>query len=67
MWVIVRHPGSGHVAVDPGAAGDRGLGEIVSGAEWFHGVGYETSLQYSCLHPGEGLAIDPGAVKTPAP
>lgn len=67
MWVIVRHPGSGHVAVDPGAAGDRGLGEIVSGEEWFDGVGYETSLQYSCLHPGEGLAIDPGAVKTPAP
>ena len=67
MWVIVRHPGSGHVAVDPEAAGDRGLGEIVSGAEWFEGVGYETSLQYSCLHPGEGLAIDPEAVRTPAP
>lgn len=67
MWVIVHHPGSGHVAVDPAASGDRGLGEIVSGAEWFDGLGYETSLQYSCLHPDKGHAIDPEAVRTPDP
>ncbi len=66
MWVAVKHPGElGYIAVDP-AAGDGGLGEIVHGAEYFEGIGYETSGQYSCLHPDRGLSIDPGTVGVPA-
>jgi len=69
MWAVVRHPGDeGYAAVKMTAAGDRGgLGEIVCDAEHFEGIAYETSIQYSCLHPDLGLGIDPGAVKTPAP
>ncbi|HPE64039.1 MAG TPA: hypothetical protein PLQ49_08035, partial [Methanothrix sp.] len=55
----------GYIAVDP-SAGDGGLGEIVHGAEYFEGIGYETSGQYSCLHPDRGLSIDPGTVGVPA-
>jgi len=68
MWVVVSPPGEGYLAVRPKAAGDGGgLGEIVSDAERFNGIAYETSLQYSCLHPDRGLSIDPGMVRTPAP
>jgi hypothetical protein len=69
MWVVVRHPDDeGYVAVKMAAAGDRrGLGEIVCDAERFEGIAYETSIQYSCLHPDRGLGIDPGSVRTPAP
>jgi hypothetical protein len=68
MWVLVSHPGEGHVAVRPEASGDGGgIGEIVSDAERFNGIAYDTSLQYSCLHPDRGLAIDPGMVRTQAP
>lgn len=68
MWVVVSHPGEGHLAVRPAASGDGGgLGEIVTEAERFDGVAYETSLQYSCLHPDRGLAIDPGMIRTPGP
>lgn len=69
MWVVVKHPGDeGYVAVKTAAAGDRGgLGEIVCYAERFEGIAYETSLQYSCLHPDRGLGIDPGRVRTQAP
>jgi hypothetical protein len=68
MWVVVSHPGEGHVAVRPAAAGDGGgIGEIVSDAERFTGIAYETSAQYSCLHPDRGLSIDPGMVRTQAP
>jgi hypothetical protein len=68
MWVVVSHPGEGHLAVKPTAAGDGGgLGVIVTDAERFNGVAYETSLQYSCLHPDRGLAIDPGMIRAPAP
>ena len=67
MWVAVRHPGGGgHLAVAPAAFGDGGLGEIVSGADHLRGIAYDTSLQFSCLHPDKGLSIDPGAVRTPA-
>ncbi|HII07255.1 MAG TPA: hypothetical protein HA349_08075 [Methanotrichaceae archaeon] len=68
MWVVVRHPGEeGHIAVKTAVDGDhRGLGEIVCSAERFEGIAYETCLQYSCLHPENGLSIDPGAVRTPA-
>lgn len=67
MWVVVSHPGEGYVAVDPAAGDGGGLGEIVSGAGYFEGVAYETSIQYSCLHPDRGLFIDPEAVGTGAP
>jgi hypothetical protein len=68
MWVVVSHPGEGHLAVRPTASGDGGgIGEIVSDAERFGGIAYETCLQYSCLHPDRGLSIDPGMVRTPAP
>lgn len=68
MWVVVSHPDEGHLAVGPATAGDgSGLGEIVSDAEYFDGVAYETSLQYTCLHPDRGLAIDPGMIRVPAP
>ncbi|MDF0590695.1 hypothetical protein [Candidatus Methanocrinis natronophilus] len=67
MWVAVRHPGGGgHLAVAPSSCGDGGLGEIVSGAEYLRGIAYETSLQFSCLHPDKGLSIDPETVRTPA-
>lgn len=65
MWVVVSHPGEGHLAVKPATGDGGGLGEIVSDAERFDGVAYETSLQYSCLHPDLGLAIDPGMIRTP--
>ena len=65
MWVAVKHPGDlGYIAVDPGA-GDGGLGGIVFGAEYFEGVGYETSAQYSCLHPEKGLLLDPDTIRSP--
>ncbi|MDD2637484.1 MAG: hypothetical protein WCY97_05975 [Methanothrix sp.] len=68
MWVVLSHPGGGYVAVRLAAAGDGGgLGEIVSDVERFDGIAYDTSLQYSCLHPDRGLSIDPGMVRTPAP
>lgn len=68
MWVVVRHPSEeSHIAVKTAVDGDhRGLGEIVCSAERFKGITYETSFQYSCLHPEKGLSIDPGAVRTPA-
>jgi len=66
MWVAVTHPGGAYLAVDP-AAGDGGLGEIVCGSEYFQGIGYQTSAQYSCLHPDRGLSIDPETVRAPAP
>lgn len=66
MWVAVRHPGGGgHLAVAPAASGEGGLGEIVSGSEYLRGIAYETSLQFSCLHPDKGLSIDPEAVRPP--
>ncbi len=69
MWVVLRHPGDeGYVAVKTTAVRDRrGLGEIVSGDEYLEGIAYDTSLQYSCLHPDRGLMLDPGSVRTPAP
>ncbi len=68
MWVVVSHPeGGGYVAVDPATGDGGGLGEIVSGAGYFEGVAYETSIQYSCLHPDRGLFIDPVAVGTGEP
>ena len=70
MWVVVvSHPvDKGYVAVKPVAAVDGGgIGEIISDAERFDGIAYETSLQYSCLHPDRGLSIDPGMVRTPDP
>jgi len=68
MWVVLSQPGEGYVAVRPAAAGDGGgLGVIVSDVERFDGIAYDTSLQYSCLHPDRGLSIDPGMVRTPAP
>jgi hypothetical protein len=69
MWVVVRHPGDeGYVAVVTAAAKDhRGLGEIVCDPERFEGIAYETSIQYTCLHPDRGLGIDPGEVRIPAP
>ena len=67
MWVLVSHPGEGYLAVKPTTEDGVGLGEIVNDAEYFDGVAYETSLQYSCLHPDRGLAIDPGMIRTPIP
>lgn len=64
MWVAVRDPEGGYVAVDPAAGGHRGLGEVVFADDRFYGIGYDTSLQFSCLCPDRGLSIDPGSVRT---
>lgn len=61
MWVVVRYPyeGKSYVAVE--ATNTNGnsdlvhLGKVTWDDEYYYGIMYNASLQYSWLHPEEGM------------
>ncbi len=61
LWVVVRYPyeEGRYVAVET-ANTDGGmrlvhLGKVVDGAKYYRGIMYDSSAQYSRLHPEEGM------------
>lgn len=65
IWLMVTHPGDDkHVAVGMAGA-DRDmnlvqLGYVTSKAEYYLGIIYNPSAQFSMLHQNEGMQIVPG-------
>jgi hypothetical protein len=66
MWVVVRYPyeDERYVAVEVTNTNGKGdllhLGRVVLKDEYFKGIMYNTSMQFSWLHPEEGMWQEPG-------
>ena len=59
VWVVVKYPGSdGYVAVETLGGCGAGIGEIVFEDVYCEGIMYNTSLQYSYLHPESGMWLE---------
>lgn len=64
MWVVVRYPyeNQRYVAVEATNTNGNGdllhLGRMVSKGDYLKGIMYNTSKQFSRLHPEEGLWLD---------
>jgi len=64
MWVVVRVPGSEERYLAVEATTTRGreipvLGRIERKEQYYYGVMYDTSVQYSMLHPEDGMWASP--------
>ncbi|MCQ8903746.1 MAG: hypothetical protein NQU42_06605 [Methanothrix sp.] len=63
MWVVVRTD-HGYTAIECAVVGSSqnfvNLGSIKSEADYYRGVMYNSSVQYSLLNPAEGMWLDPG-------
>ena len=65
MWVVVRYPyeDEGYVAVEATNTNGNGdllhLGRVVLKDDYFKGIMYNTSMQFSWLHPEEGMWLKP--------
>lgn len=65
MWVIVRHDG-GYVAVEATETAPDGfkrLGYVTMKDDYYFGVIYSSSIQYSMLNSVEGLWLEPSGMK----
>ena len=68
MWVVVRYPyeDERYVAVEATNTNGNGdllhLGRVVLKDEYFEGIMYNTSMQFSWLHPEEGMWQEPGSI-----
>jgi hypothetical protein len=66
MWVVVRYPyeDENYVAVEATNTNGNGdllhLGRVVLKDDYFNGIMYNTSMQFSWLHPEEGMWLKPG-------
>ena len=64
MWVVVRYPyeDQRYVAVEATNTNGNGdllhLGRVVSKDDYLKGIMYNTSMQFSWLHPDEGMWLD---------
>jgi hypothetical protein len=64
MWVVVRYPyeDQRYVAVEATNTNGKGdlshLGRVVLKDDYFKGIMYNTSKQFSWLHPDEGMWLD---------
>lgn len=69
MWIAVRYPyqEDRYVAVEATNVDEEGdlihLGRIISRPEYYKGIMYNTSSQFSRLQPEEGLWLTPGRPK----
>jgi len=62
VWVVVKYPESdGYVAVETLGGCGAGLGNVVFEEVYGEGIMYNTSLQYSHLHPEIGMWLEPKA------
>ena len=65
MWVVVRYPyeDESYVAVEATNTNGNGdllhLGRVVFKDDYFKGIMYNTSMQFSWLHPEEGMWLKP--------
>ena len=64
MWVIVRYPYGDQIYVAVEATNTNGngdlfhLGRVVLKDDYFKGIMYNRSMQFSWLHPEEGMWLD---------
>jgi hypothetical protein len=64
MWVVVRYPyeDQRYVAVEATNTNGNGdllhLGRVILKDEYLKGIMYNTSMQFSWLHPEEGMWLD---------
>jgi hypothetical protein len=67
MWVVIRYPGENEIYVAVEATNTNGsgdlmhLGKVALKDEYYYGIMYNTSMQYSWLHPEEGMWLGPEA------
>ena len=67
MWVVVRYPyeDGRYVAIEATNTNDNGdiltLGKVVFKDEYFRGIMYNTSKQFSWLNPKEGMWLVPNS------
>ena len=65
MWVVVRYPyeEESYVAVEATNANGKSdlmhLGKLTFDDKYYHGIMFNTSMQYSWLHPEEGMWLVP--------
>ena len=65
MWVVIKYPNEKEVfiAMEATASDERGrlisLGEIVWSCEYYFGIMYMSSQQFSTLHPKQGMSLYP--------
>jgi hypothetical protein len=65
MWVVVRYPYGDQIYVAVEATNTNGngdlfhLGRVVLKDDYFKGIMYNTSMQFSWLHPEEGMWLEP--------
>ncbi|VVB72992.1 Uncharacterised protein [uncultured archaeon] len=63
MWIVVRYPGEadGYVAVETANTDENKrlvhLGRLVEDAAYLQGIMYNSSIQFSRLHPEEGMNL----------
>jgi len=65
MWVVVRYPyeEESYVVVEATNANGKSdfmhLGKLTFDDKYYHGIMFNTSMQYSWLHPEEGMWLVP--------
>jgi hypothetical protein len=63
IWVVIRYPyeDGNYVAVEATNTNSDlvHLGKVGWDDEYYYGIMYNTSMQYSWLHPEEGMWLEP--------